>query len=75
MFFTIHTLFSECFQQPNTYADGEGADEDSVTNKQSEIVERDERGKLVLDLLHLRINSHILDSDIEMVYESLSLVK
>ncbi|KAF8960918.1 hypothetical protein BDZ97DRAFT_1831471 [Flammula alnicola] len=40
----------------------------------TEGAQRDQNGRLSLDLLRLRLNSHAFDSQIEMVYAALSLV-
>lgn len=40
-----------------------------------DIAERDEMGRLVLDSLQLRMDSHAFDSRIEMIYSALSLIR
>lgn len=75
VFSTIHAFFSRCFQQPDAHIDNDIIAEVSESSEKGMVIERDEQGKLVLDLLHLRMNSHMFDSDIEMVYDSISLVK
>jgi len=39
------------------------------------VVERDEMGRLILDSLQLRMDSHVFDPRLEMIYSALSLIR
>ncbi|PPQ99318.1 hypothetical protein CVT24_009186 [Panaeolus cyanescens] len=70
-FTELYNLFSTCFKQSSSSTK---RDKDQDGMAEEEELPLDDKGRILLDSLSLRLNSHTFDPNLNMIYESLVLV-